>query len=118
PGDPFYILNGLPPVTTIELDPLFNDFESIVRTPGGPLGGEILEFDATLELVVTGTGDLTGFNRYLSLLVSIEINTGPRTPGDPVQGFASEIFQLYGEIFGDPDFCTFRITAGSNYRAE
>ena len=113
--DPFYIINGLPPDTTIELDPIFNDFYNIVRTPGGPLGGEILEFDATLELVVTGTGDLTGFNRYLSVPVSFEINTAPRTPGDPVQSFISEIFQLDGELFGDPDFCMFRIKAGSDY---
>ena len=113
--DPFYIINGLPPDTTIELDPIFDDFDNIVRTPGGPLGGEILEFDATLELVVTGTGDLTGFNRYLSVPVSFEINTAPRTPGDPVQSFISEIFQLDGELFGDPDFCMFRIKAGSDY---
>jgi len=113
--DPFYIINGLPPDTTIELDPIFNDFYNIVRTPGGPLGGEILEFDATLGLVVTGTGDLTGFNRILSVPVSFEINTAPRTPGDPVQSFISEIFQLEGELFGDPDFCMFRINAGEVY---
>jgi hypothetical protein len=113
--DPFYIINGLPPDTTIELDPILNDFYNIVRTPGGPLGGEILEFDATLELDVTGTGELTGFNRYLSVSVSLEINTAPRTPGDPIQSFISEIFQLQGELFGDPDFCMFRINAGSDY---
>jgi hypothetical protein len=113
--DPFYIINGLPPDTTIELDPVFDSFVSIVRTPGGPLGGEILEFDATLELVVTGTGDLAGFNRYLAVPVSFEINTAPRTPGDTVQTVISEIFQLDGELFGDPDFCMFRIKAGSDY---
>jgi hypothetical protein len=113
--DPFYIINGLPPDTTIELDPIFDDFYNIVRTPGGPLGGEILEFDATLELVVTGTGDLTGFSRFLSVPVSFEINTAPRTLGDPVQSFISEIFQLEGELFGDPDFCMFRIKAGDFY---
>jgi hypothetical protein len=113
--DPFYIIDGLPPGTTIELEPIFDDFYNIVRTPGGPLGGEILEFDATLELVVTGTGDLTGFNRFLSVPVSFEINTASRTPGDPVQSFLSEIFQLEGELFGDPDFCMFRIYAGEVY---
>jgi hypothetical protein len=113
--DPFYIINGLPPDTTIELDPIFDDFYNIVRTPGGPLGGETLEFDADLGLVVTGTGDLTGFNRILSVPVSFEINTAPRTPGNPVQSFISEIFQLEGELFGDPDFCMFRIKAGEVY---
>ena len=115
PEEPFFILDGLPLGTTMELDPIFNDFESIVRTPGGLLGGEILDFDATLELDVTGTGSLTGFNRHLSVPVLLVVHTGPRTPGDPVQTFASEIFQLHGEIYGDPDFCTIRITAGSDY---
>ena len=115
PVEPFFIIDGLPPGTTMELDPIFNAFESIVRTPGGMLGGEILEFDSTLQLDVTGTGDLTGFHRILSCPVSLEVHTGPRNPGDPVQTFASEIFQLQGEIFGDPDFCTFIIRAGSDY---
>jgi len=115
PDEPFFIIDGLPPGTTMELDPIFNAFESIVRTPGGMLGGEILEFGSTLQLDVTGTGDLTGFHRTLSCPVSLEVHTGPRNPGDPVQTFASEIFQLQGEIFGDPDFCTIRIIGGSDY---
>ena len=46
--------------------------------------------------------------------VSGEIHTGPRDPGDPVQTFPCDLFQLSGELFGDPYFCVFRVRAGSS----
>ncbi len=115
PDGPMQIINGLPPGTTIELDPIFKDFINVVRNPGGPLGGQILQFDATLELDVTGTGDLNGFSRYLAVPISCEVHTGPRNPGDPVQTFPSVMFRFEGELFGDPDFCVFRIWAGDDF---
>jgi len=114
PDEPMKIINGLPPDTTIELDPILEGFSSIVRTPGGSLGGEIQQFDATLDLTVSGTGDLAGFNRHLAVPVEVEIHTGPRTPGDPVQPFPAVMVKLQGELFGDPDFCEFIVTAGTN----
>ncbi|MCK5300800.1 MAG: PKD domain-containing protein, partial [Thermoplasmatales archaeon] len=115
PIDPMHIINGLPSGTTIELDPIINNFINIVRIPGGPLGGEVLQYDASLNLDISGTGDLTGFTRNIIMPVSIEINTGPRNPGDIVQSFPSEIYRLTGNIYGDPDFCTFGITIGADY---
>ena len=44
-----------------------------------------------------------------------EIHTGPRTPGDPVQTFPTDMYRLQGELFGDPDFCTLRFTGGTDY---
>jgi hypothetical protein len=32
-----------------------------------------------------------------------------------VQTFPAEVFRLEGELFGDPDFCTFRIRGGSDF---
>ena len=115
PDDPMYIIDGLFPGTTMELDPTLDNFNNILRYPGGLLGGEVHTFDAILHLAVSGTGSLAGFNRNLAEPVSLEIHTGPRNPGDPIQIFPSDIFQLNGEIFGDPDFCTFRVLAGSDY---
>jgi hypothetical protein len=115
PDEPMYIIDGLPPNTTIELEPIFEDFFSIVRIPGGSLGGQIQQFDATLDLTVTGTGDLSGFNRHLAVPISCEVHTGPRIPGDPIQTFASVMFQFQGELFGDPDFCMFRVRAGNDF---
>ncbi len=113
PDEPMKIINGFPPGTTIELVPILLDYLNIVRTPGGSLVGEIQQFDATLDLTVSGTGGLTGFNRHLAVPVAVEIHTGPRTPGDPVQPFPAVMFRLQGELFGDPDFCTFRVRGGT-----
>ena len=73
------IIAGLPPGTTIELDPIHMDFINPVVTPGGTLGGEIEMFDSTLDLTVSGTGSLEGFSRHLAVPIACEVHTGPRT---------------------------------------
>jgi hypothetical protein len=113
--EPMMIVDGLPPGTTIEMWGPITDFINVVNTPGGTLGGEICTFDATLEWAAKGTGELAGFNRSLWVPVSGEIHIAPRTPGDSIQAFDCEIFDLAGELFGDPDFCTLRFRAGSFY---
>jgi hypothetical protein len=130
PNDVFMIINGLPPDTTIEMEDIWMDFiccgssctncslalsGSECEMAGGTLGGDGHCFESTLDLTVTGTGELEGFSRHLSVPVSAEVHTGPRTPGDPVQEFNSVVYRFYGELFGDPDFCEFRITAGTDY---
>ncbi len=114
PYEPMYIEDGLPPGTTIEADPTLDGYTGISRMPGGSLGGEIEYFSSELQLMMNGTGDLLGFHRTLTVPVYCEVHTGPRNPGDPVQTFATEFYELNGELFGDPDFCTFRVRAGAN----
>jgi hypothetical protein len=115
PDEVYEIIDGLPPGTTIELDGPLRNFYNIVSTPGGTLGGELITFDAELSWKVTGTGSLEGFNRNITMPVSGELHTGPRNPGNPVQTFSTDMFRLQGELFGDPDFCTLRITGGTDY---
>jgi len=128
PYEPMYIIDGLPPYTTIELEAIFTDFvcdyselcsmplsPGECETEGGSLGGHGHCFEATLDLTVTGTGELAGFNRHLAVPISCEIHTGPRTPGESVQAFAADMYRLQGELFGDPDFCTFRVTGGTDF---
>jgi hypothetical protein len=130
PDEVHAILDGLPPGNTIELAPIHKDF-ICNKTPGGPgmcsqnippglcemtdASGGTDCFNSSLDLQVTGTGpQLGGFSRMLSLpFVFVEIHTDPRTPGDAVQDFDTEMVQLQGELFGDPDFCTLKVTAGS-----
>ena len=129
PDEVYQIIDGLPPGTTIELDGPFWDFlcpdtsgfcsesipPGICEQPGGNLGGDAHCSVGTLEVDVTGTGSLAGFNRHLAIPMNAEGHTGPRSPGDPVQAFPAEMFQLQGELFGDPDFCTFRFRGGSTF---
>jgi len=115
PYEVYLIIDGLPPGTTVELDGPLYDFTNIVRTPGGTLGGEIVTFDAVLDWSVTGTGELVGFSRHISMPLSGELHTAPRTPYDPCQVFETDMYRLQGELFGDPDFCTLRFAAGTDF---
>lgn len=131
PTDVHMILDDLPPGTTIEIGVEHKAFFcggqgvpnapcSVVlpagacEGPGGTLGGTVDCFYSEAELTITGTGSLGGFNRVITLPVTSEVHAGPRTPGQPVQDFPTEMVQLDGQIFGDPDFDLIRIRAGSN----
>jgi hypothetical protein len=107
------ILAGVPAGTTIDMSAELLNFTNTTEAPGGNYGGDIQTFDATLKLTVFGTGVLDGFNRSLQVPVTGTSHSGPRSPGVAVQSFPHEIIAMNGEIFGDPDFCTFRIKAGT-----
>jgi hypothetical protein len=109
------IIDGLPPGTEILIDATHMEFGLTASGPGGNLGGEFERFNSNLQLQLTGTGMLTGYSRTLSMFAQCETHIGPRTPGDPVQDFPTEMVQLQGEIVGDPDFDLLRITAGTNF---
>ena len=131
PDEVHMILDGLPPGTTVELDAIHKNFFcgggpvqgvcSIVpppagcEQPGGTLSGNLDCFDSQGELEMTGTGDLAGFHRTVSVPLSTEVHTGPRTPGDPVQSFDTDMFRLFGQINGDPDFDLLRVVGGTDF---
>lgn len=111
---PFKIIAGLPPGTTIELDVAHKSFSNITVSPGGTLGGEEEEFDSVLSMTVTGTGDLAGFSRSINVTaLATETHSAPRTANDPFQNFDRELVSLDAILYGDPDFCAFRIRIGS-----
>jgi hypothetical protein len=109
------MIAGLPPGTEIHISPAHSQFFNVIRTPGGPLGGEIETFDSSLELQMKGIGGLAGFTRTLTVPVACETHTAPRNLGSPVQNIPTEMASLQGEIIGDPDFDLLRVTAGSAY---
>lgn len=118
PTGVFQIIDGLPPGTTIELVPVLDSFSCVTTPcgqPGGMLGGERELFDAVLTWQLTGTGDLSGYSRELALAVSGESHSAPRVPGEVVQTFATDLFQLQGQIMGDPDFDSLQLTAGADF---
>lgn len=128
PAEVHMIVDGLPPGTTIELAPIHRDFicgenpanpnicpgflPGQCEEPGGALGGKRDCFQSVLEMQMTGTGALAGFNRVIPLPAVTEVHTGPRTPGDPVQSFATEMLFVSSELLGDPDFDLLRVTGG------
>ena len=125
PDEVHKIIDGLPPDTTIEFAPIHLDFicnEQSDGLPGCPPPGLCEDplrtvdcFQSKLELKLTGTGDLQGFYRELTVDVSCKVQTQPRTPNDPVQDFDTEMVILQGQLFGDPDFLQLDIVGGSDF---
>lgn len=118
PMDVHEIIDGLPPGTTIRLSPIHRAFFCLqpgCGVAGGNLGGEKEEFDSELFLELNGTFELAGFRRHIRIPVSVETHTGPRTPGDPVQSFPTDVFRLQGALFGDPDFDLLQVVGGTNF---
>ena len=127
-GDLYRITAGLPAGTEIWLDPSHQDFvcratlpgtcsvslaDDVCEVPGG--AGTISCFDGSVRFEIEGTGTLGSFARTIFLPVFMELAAGARTPGSSMQSFPVEIVSMRGELFGDPDFDTFRLTAGSGF---
>ena len=126
-GD-MHIVAGLPAGTTIDIDASQGGFVcpsaggscsfvqgSTCALPGGTLGGMESCADASLVMPMQGTGTLSGFSRNIALPVSLEIHTAPRMNGNPTQNFTTNMFRLFGQILGDPDFDLLRVIAGNDF---
>ncbi len=126
PDEVHEIIDALPDGTDIELAPIHRDFichgpvglpgpQEDCNTPGGSLGGEVETFDSTLRLRLTDNGTL-GLDRVVEIPVFCLVHSGPRTAGDAVQDFDTEMVQLQGSLpGGDPDFASLQIVAGSGF---
>jgi hypothetical protein len=116
PADVHMIIDGLPAGTTIHLGAEHRDFFNIAKSPGGGLGGERENFNSGVLLVLSGTGDLLGFNRTLNMNLQCVTDVAPHTPGLPIQSFNTDMFGMQGQLpIGDPDFDLLRITAGTGF---
>ncbi len=85
--------------------------DTVITRSGSPGSGETYGFDTEmLQLTLSGGG------RVLNLPLSGQIRTNPRTPGDPVQSFDTDMRRMQGQLLlGDPDFDLLRITAGADF---
>ncbi len=78
---------------------------------GGTLGGQRTVCNGSATVAVEqGHSRL----RLAEIPIVLTLDTGPRTPGDAVQDFDTDMFRLEGELFGDPDFDLLRITGGTD----
>ena len=113
PHELVQITNGLPLGSSLQANPTLRSFVVTNAGPGGALGGTFQEFTAILTLDMEGTNTLAGVERVVQLPVRGTLYQAPTSPGAAVQSFASEIFELRGQLFGDPDFDVLRVSAGS-----
>ena len=111
----FFIIDGLVG-GTIEVHVQHYIFQNATELPGGNLGGHRQTYDATLVMLMTGTGNLAGFNRAIFMqLPGCISDSGPRVPFSPLQNFSRDFVFMQGEIFGDPDFDLIRLRAGTSF---
>ncbi len=124
PEEAYFIIDGLPAGTTIELHPIQTAFfcrspagpEPCSVGPGGVLGGEQQIFDFVTVFKAIGTGDLAGYSRVIALDSFAETHTGPITPGDPVQTAPADFFAMQGALApGDLDFAQLQLVAGTGF---
>ncbi|HEV7505945.1 MAG TPA: hypothetical protein VGS07_13645 [Thermoanaerobaculia bacterium] len=118
PSQVHMIINGLPPGTTIILAPIHQNFICRTSTPpchvaGGPLGGEVENFTSTAVFSLSGTGALSGWNRTVTVPLTVQVATAPRTAGASVQTFSTNMEIIQGAISGDPDFASFQVVGGT-----
>lgn len=122
PDQVHLIIDGLPPGTQIILAPIHKDFichktgtpSPICNTPGGPLSGEVEDFDSKVVFQVSGTGALAGWTRILTIPLAVRVASGPRTLGASVQSFNADMLSIQGGITGDPDFASISIVGGTS----
>ena len=117
PLGPMMIISGLPPGSTVQCDPTFDNFFNIVLFSGTPLTGETKDYNGTLTFVMQGTGLYAGFLRTVPIH-NVQFRTAyqPRTPGNPIQSFDADMSQVQGQLPpGDPDFDLLRVTAGTDF---
>ncbi len=119
---PFMIIDGLPPGTTINVHVIHGGFTQIVVTPGGVFpGGQIQQFDCAIQLDLEGTGVLAGFSANVFLTGPVEIHSGPTQLGEPVQTFPTEMRALLadallpGPLLPDALFELFELVAGADF---
>lgn len=119
PSGDMQIITGLPAGDTIDIDVRLENFFGVNEVVGGLFGGTTSSYGAQLVLPMQGTGSLGGFNRFIIMQLPNNGNNFldcfPRNNGDPIQHFEMQLRGLRGEVFGDPDFCTLRITAGLDF---
>ena len=81
--------------------------------PGGILGGEVALCTSLLQIDLESV--VSGYSRQLFMPCNWEVHSAPRTPGTTPQRFETALFQLDGQLIGDPDFDLLRITGGTGF---
>jgi hypothetical protein len=110
------LLNGMPAGSPVLVDIEILPLSLIGTIPGGPLGGEMQDWNAKVIFHLTGAGGFLGYTRTLSFAGVVRTATGPVTLGSNPQHFETDLLELFGQIpIGDPDFDLLRIVGGTSF---
>jgi len=84
--------------------------DTVISRSGTPETGETYTIETEILQLTLSSG------RVLHVPLNGTMTTQPRTPGDAVQSFDTEMLQLQGQLPpGDPDFDLLRVTAGASF---
>lgn len=128
-GQMMQISNGLPPLSTIDIDVVWTAPTNTEEIPGGMMGGTQSAGEGSVfQWSMQGTGALSAYNRNLVVPLGVgasfpnmltnpthEVHATPRTAFAPVQSFDTSLRRIFGQITGDPDFDLLRVTAGNDF---
>lgn len=132
---PLQIIDGLDPGNSIDIATILKSPPVFGEVAGGSLGGTKAGGGTGIlfEMQMQGTGAFAFYNRNLNFPASngtvlsfndppfdvnpgtYEIHTAPRTNGAAFQSFDTDMFRMFSQITGDPDFDLLRITAGTDF---
>jgi hypothetical protein len=132
---PMQIVNGLPVGSQINIDAVLNAPVVSAEQPGGTLLGTKSGGGGPLfTWIMQGTGVLASYSRTLSfppsgpggvlsfpdpafnvIGASYEVHAAPRTLNAPIQSFDTDMFRMFSQITGDPDFDLLRVTGGTDF---
>lgn len=108
--------SGLPAGGFIMMNPVRRVPLGGSEAPGGGLGGTRVIETELMSLELIGGGSMAGFHRVFDMPTQLETHLAPRTPGNPIQSFNTDLFMWQGQLPpGDPDFDLLRITAGTGF---
>lgn len=137
PGlSPMHMINGLPLGSQININAVLKAPLVRAEQPGGSLAGTKSAGGGPLfAWQMQGVGAFAAYNRTLSFPSaaggggvasfadpafnltgsSYEVHTAPRTPYAPIQTFNTDMFRMFAQITGDPDFDLLRVVAGTDF---
>lgn len=133
---PMIMDSGFPAGSQININALWLAPTVSAEQAGGSLGGTRAAGGGPLmQWIMQGTGAFSGYNRVLVMPgtagpggvasfpdpafavtgSSFEVHSAPRMLASPVQTYATDMFRMFSQITGDPDFDLLRLVAGTDF---
>ena len=112
---PGTLQHGAGNIQALRWHPDHKHFFNIRIEPGGVFAGTIDTFDSTIDIQLTGSGPLEGYEGTVSIPAKCEAHAGPWSMDDSPISFETEMMRIEGQLEdgSDSDFSYLRITGGT-----